>query len=377
MPKKDFKNWSKEKLLHEYKELSKCKKFGIVWEDKPEEVAEQCKSSLPVLKDEKTKSFSADKNGINHIFIEGDNYHALSVLNYTHKKKVDVIYIDPPYNTGNKDFKYNDRYVDKEDRYRHSLWLSFMSKRLRLAKNLLKEDGVFFVSIDDNEFAQLKLLCDEIFGEHNFVAAIIWQKVYSPKNQSKRISNDHEYIYAYAKNIELLDFKLLPRTEKMNARYKNPDNDPRGPWKPGDIVANEERKKGHYIIRGPYGNKFDAPPGKHWGFAQETMLEYLKDNRLYFGKTGRSFPALKQFLSEVQQGRKPSTLFFHDEAGHTDEAKKELKDFFEQSEDLFSTPKPVRLIKQLLRLSKTINAIVVDFMAGSGTTAQAILSRNA
>jgi adenine-specific DNA-methyltransferase len=370
MPKKDYQTWSKDKLIQEIENLLKRKKFGIVWEDKPEQVAEQCKEFLPVLKEETKLSIKDKKSDKTHILIEGDNYHALSVLNYTHKKKVDVIYIDPPYNTGNKDFKYNDRYVDKEDSYRHSKWLSFMSKRLKLAKNLLKDDGVFFVSIDDNE------LCDEVFNERNFVAAIVWQKVYSPKNQSKRISNDHEYIFAYAKNIDLLDFDLLPRTEGMNARYKNPTNDPRGPWKPGDLVANEERKNGHFIITGPHGDKFDSPPGKHWAFSQERMTQMLKEDRLFFGKTGKSFPAFKQFLNEVQQGRKPSTVFLHNEAGHNDEAKKELKQFFPQSEELFSTPKPTRLMKQLLRLSKNKNALVLDFMAGSGTTGHAVLDLN-
>src|SRR3989339_733851 len=162
MAKRNYQDWSKEKLLHEYKELLKRKKFGIVWEDKLEDVAEQCKTSLPVLKEEKKKDLSADNNDVTHIIIEGDNYHALNVLNFTHKRKVDVIYIDPPYNTGNKDFKYNDYFVDREDSFRHSKWLSFMSKRLKLAKNLLKGTGVIFISIDDNEFAQLKLICDKI-----------------------------------------------------------------------------------------------------------------------------------------------------------------------------------------------------------------------
>ena len=166
------------------------------------------------------------------------------------------------------------------------------------------------------------------------------------------------------------------RTEKMDSRYKNIDNDPRGPWKSGDLVANEERKNGHYIIEGPKGDKFDSPPGKHWSYAQEKMLELQRDNRLHFGKDGKAIPSLKQFLKEVQQGRKASTLFLHDEAGHNDEAKKELKEFFEQSDDLFSTPKPTRLIKQLLRLAIMRNPIVLDIFAGSGTTLQATMQLN-
>jgi len=371
-----YSDLSKEQLVAEIKRLKKRKKFGLTWEAKLENVVELCKEQLPILVKEETKEIITDNGQPTNILIEGDNYHALSVLNYTHQGKIDLIYIDPPYNTGNKDFIYNDKFVDAEDPYRHSKWISFMEKRLMLAKHLLKKDGVIFISIDDNEQSQLKLLCNEVFNERNFVATIIWQRAYSPKNQSKRISVDHEYILAYAKNIEFLDFKLLPRTEKMNARYKNPDKDPRGNWKSGDLVASEERRYGHYIITGPHGNKFDAPPGKHWSFGQETMMEYLRDKRLYFGKDGKAFPSLKQFLNEVQQGRKASTLFFHDQAGHNDEAKKELKEFFEQSEDLFSTPKPTRLIKQLMSLLNNNNAVVLDFMAGSGTTGQAVLDLN-
>lgn len=198
MTKKDFQNWSKEKLLHEYKELLKRKKFGIVWQDQIEEVAEQCKTFLPVLKDERGKSFSIDKNGINHIFIEGDNYHALSVLNYTHKKKIDVIYIDPPYNTGNKSWKYNNHYVVKDDRYRHSKWLSFMSKRLRLAKNLLADDGVIIVTIDDYEIFYLGALMDEIFLDNKLGVITI---MHNPRGRSddKFFATSHEYALVYAK----------------------------------------------------------------------------------------------------------------------------------------------------------------------------------
>lgn len=191
---KDYQNWSKEKLLHEYKELLKRKKFGIVWEDKPEDVAEQCKTSMPVLKEDKKKDISSDKNSVTNIMIEGDNYHALSVLNYTHKRKVDVIYIDPPYNTGNKSWMYNNHYVDKDDRFRHSKWLSFMSKRLRLAKNLLKsESGVLICTIDDNENAALALLLQELFPSYEIVGVVI---VHNPAGvQGKNFSYTHEFAY--------------------------------------------------------------------------------------------------------------------------------------------------------------------------------------
>ncbi|HQU08214.1 MAG: hypothetical protein B7X04_04370 [Parcubacteria group bacterium 21-54-25] len=392
--KPNYDNWSKEELI---KEITRIKEttYGLVWHrDLPEEKIdilvnpdartpsemfpnEMAGRPFPVLREAKTKAIETKGAEQTNLLIEGDNYHSLAVLNFTHQAAIDLIYIDPPYNTGHNDFIYNDKFVDSEDSFRHSKWLAFMEKRLKLARNLLTKQAAIFISIDDNEQAPLRMLCDEIFGENNFIATIVWQRAYSPKNQSRNISVDHEYVLVYAKDIEHLAFQLLPRTDVMNARYKNPDNDPRGPWKPGDLVANEERKSGHYIITGPHGDEFDAPRGKHWSYAKDRMLELQKDNRLYFGKNGTAFPALKQFLNEVQQGRKASTLFFHGEVGHNDEAKKELRSFFEQSENLFSTPKPTRLIKQLMRLVPNKDATVLDFMAGSGTTGQAVLALNA
>jgi len=373
--KHNYDGWTEKDYQKEIGRLEKQKTYGLVWEeDKTKEDIED-EGKFPVLKEVKNKEIK-NKDSKYNLMIEGDNYHALAVLNFTHNKAIDVIYIDPPYNTGNNDFLYNDKFVEMEDSFRHSKWLSFMSKRLKLAKNLLKKEGIIFISIDDNEYAQLKILCDEIFTEKNYISTIVWQKVYSPKNQSKRISIDHEYVLCYARNINYADFKLLPRTEEMDKRYKNPDNDSRGLWQSGDLVANEERKKGHYIVKGPKGDKFDAPLGKHWSVSQENMNKLIKENRVWFGKNDKSFPRIKQFLSEVQQGRKASTLFFHKEAGHTDEGKKELKMFFEQSDELFSTPKPTRLIKNLLRLIKNKDALVLDFFVGSGTTAQATLSLN-
>jgi adenine-specific DNA-methyltransferase len=374
-----YAEWSKDDLIDEIKKLKKRRKYGIVWDEERarESFEKKAKGKLPILKELKDREIRTKERDPINVLIEGDNYHALSVLSYTHKGNVDVIYIDPPYNTGKKDeWKFNDRYVDDEDAYRHSKWLSFMEKRLRLAKSLLKTEGVIFISIDDNEYAQLKLLCDEIYGEKNFVASIVWQKVYSPKNQSRIISTDHEFILTYAKKIDKTDFSLLPRTEKMNERYKNPDNDSRGLWQSGDLIANEERKNGHFIIKGPHGDEFDAPLGKHWAYSKENLEGFIGDNRIWFGKEGKSFPRLKQFLSEVQQGRKASTIFPYTEVGHSDEAKKELKEFFGQSEELFSTPKPTRLIKQILRLIKNRDAIVLDFFAGSGTTGQSTLELN-
>ena len=204
MVKKNYSEWSKQELVEEIKKLEKRKKYGIVWEDKLEQVAELCKEKLPVLTEDKTKEIETDKGKPVNILIEGDNYHALSVLNYTHKGQIDVIYIDPPYNTGNEGFVYNDKIIDAEDSFRHSKWLSFMNKRLKLAKGLLSEKGIFFVSIDDNEYSQLKLLCDEILGENNFIGPFIWKSKIGGGNDNKHLANEHEYILIYAKNIQKL-----------------------------------------------------------------------------------------------------------------------------------------------------------------------------
>ncbi|MDA0525671.1 site-specific DNA-methyltransferase [Methanococcoides alaskense] len=303
------------------------------------------------------------------ILINSENFQALNLLLNKYKNKIKCCYIDPPYNTGGDGFIY-------KDGFSHSSWLCLLENRLLFMRDMLKKDGLFFTSIDDNEKNNLKLLCDAVLGRNNEIATIIWQKVYSPKNQSRYLSIDHEYILAYSKDIAYANIKLLPRTEEMNNRYKNPDNDPRGLWKAGDLVANEERTNGHYIIKGPKGDEFDAPPGKHWAFAKEKMMELLKDNRLYFGKNDKSIPSIKQFLSEVQQGRKGSTLFLHKEVGHTDEAKKELKRIFPQSTDLFPTVKPTRLISQLIRLVEGDDIYILDFFAGSGTTGISTLKIN-
>ena len=370
-------------------------RYSLNWNGKNNAKKNRNAPSNATLVPVKNKSVNFDNTG--NIFIEGDNLEVLKLLRKSYYEKIKMIYIDPPYNTGN-DFIYKDNYHNSIESYLkqtgqtkdgitlttntetsgrfHSDWMSFMYPRLSLARYLLTDDGIIFISIDDNEIHNLRFMLDEIFGPENFIANIVWQKVYSPKNQSKRISNDHEYIICYARNIHNVDFDLLPRTEKMNNAYKNPDNDSRGLWKSGDLMANEERVNGHYNVKSPSGKIFDAPQGKHWAVSQNNMEELIKDNRIWFGQKGDAIPSQKQFLHEVQQGRKSSTLFFHQDAGHTDEAKKELIKFFGQSKYLFPTPKPTRLIKQLLYLASVKNEIVLDFFAGSGTTADAIMDLN-
>jgi adenine-specific DNA-methyltransferase len=381
MANNNYENLSKEELIKEIErlksEIKKKKKYGLVWEEKPEEVVEVCKEKLPILKEIKNKEIITDKEKPMNLLIEGDNYHALSVLNYTHAKKVDVIYIDPPYNTGNKDFIFNDRYVDPEDGYRHSKWLSFMEKRLRLAKKLLKDSGVIFISIDDNEVAQLKLLMDDpnLFGEKNFIANIIWQKAYAPVNLRKTLSPNHDFILCYAENIEKVTLNQLPRTIESERRYKNPDNDPRGPWKSTDLSVGPAVKENIYEIITPKGRRVLPPKGRSWVLNKQRFHEFLKDNRIWFGKDGNSVPSIKKFLSEVKTGMTPLTIWLYEEVGHNQDAKKEIKTILDT--DLpFETPKPLKLMKRILKLASQKESLILDFFAGSGTTGHAVLELN-
>ena len=344
---------------------------------------------------------SVDFDSTKNLFIEGDNLDALKLLQETYLNKVKMIYIDPPYNTGN-DFVYDDDYAENIEEFLkksnqadstgnrliantdsngrfHSDWLSMMYSRLKLSRNLLREDGVIFISIDENEIHNLRKITDEVFGEGNFISQAGWQKVYSPKNQARHLSNDYEFVLIYAKDILNFEIGLLPRTEEMDKRYKNPDNDPRGPWKAGDLVAAGERKGGHYIVKNPStSEEFDVPQGKHWAFSEPRMREMLADNRVVFGSSNNSFPSFKQFLTEVKQGRVASSFFSFTDYGHTDAAKKEFIALFgEQGRTIFETIKPLKLIQNLCRIGNVSNGdIVLDFFAGSATTAQAIMQLN-
>ncbi len=238
---------------------------------------------------------------------------------------------------------------------------------MELLREFLSEDGCIYISIDDDEGHYLKVICDEVFGRKNFVANIIWQKIHSLKNDAKYLSVNHDHIIVFAKNLDFVSFNLLTRTEAMNSRYKNPDNDPRGAWQSGDLVANEERKNGYFELTGPTGKIFNVPQGKHWVYTKENLLEMIADNRIWFGKDGNSFPRKKRFLSEVQEGRKGDTIWLSNEVGHNQEAKREVKIF--NTEDVFETPKPERLIERVLTLATNPNDLVLDSFLGSGTTA--------
>lgn len=374
MNQKDYQNWTKEELIAELEKFKKQKKYGLAWEDKPEQIALMCKEKLPVLMEDKSKEITTDLSQPTNILIEGDNYHALSVLNFTHKGKIDVIYIDPPYNTGNEEFIYNDKIVDKEDAYRHSKWLSFMEKRLKLAKNLLSSNGVIFISIDDNELYQLKLLMDEIFGEENFVCNFIWNKKTGRQNDAKFVSVNTEYILCYFKNKNYGKINLLPRTEELNKTYSNPDNDPRGPWSSVTLQAKSGREKDVYTITFPNGVTWKPPKGTYPKFSKEKLLELYYDNRIWFGKNGKNVPRLKKFLSEVKQGLVPNTLLLPNEVGNTQRAKEEFKSILPDVK--FDNPKPKDLIKFFLSIGSNKNSIILDFFAGSGTTGHAVLELN-
>lgn len=357
--------------------LRKSKSYGLVWEDKPEAVEDKMQEELPVLKEVKERALiSKDKDAPNHILIEGDNLEALTTLAYTHAGRIDVIYIDPPYNTGNKDFVYNDSYVDTEDSYRHSKWLSFMSRRLKIAKQLLSDKGVIFISIDDNEQAQLKLLCDEVFGSSNNVGTIIWKKKTNGNNMGL-IPPVHDYILCFAKSIENLSnayFGLPLSEEYIKKTYKNPDNDPRGPWTTTDLSANH---KGPYFpITNPITGEIHYPSqGRYWVFNEKEVLRRIKEGLIIFGKTGKSKPVQKVFLKNRELKKLPVDSWW-DKHGLNEDGTIELYTIFGENK-VFIHPKPSILIKHLLTLSSTENSTVLDFFAGSGTTLHATMQLNA
>ena len=410
----NYDNYTKEQLIEELKKLKRQKKFGLVWEDKPEQVVEDCKHNFPVLTECPDRVIAGnyrviagnyrviagndpqppnhldsrhcglDPQSSTHLIIEGDNYHALSVLNVTHKGKIDVIYIDPPYNTGNKDFKYNDDYVDKEDSFRHSKWLSFMEKRLKLAKELLSDTGVIFISIDDNEQANLKLLCNSVFGE-NLTEMFIWKKSgYGRDGKMKNTTSfriDHEYIIVCYKSTKSLN-KINELPDFQN-EYPNPDNDPRGPYKAGSISRKESASnpnhKNYYTVFSPTGKPFT----RQFDVTKEDFEKLNNDivknkqgynvSRIYWGKNNDAVPAIKIFIFEERSITPYSVLL---SKGTTTEGTTEATEItgIDCTE---MRPKPILLIETLLQLGiKNKNATILDFFAGTGTTGQAVLNYN-
>lgn len=369
--------------------------YRFTWAGKNMARREANKPSTATLRPDKESS--KDWDTTQNIFIEGDNLEVLKLLQKSYANKIKMIYIDPPYNTG-KDFVYKDNYndnlgnylaitgqVDEEgkrintnsesDGRYHSNWLNMMYPRLKLARNLLTDDGVIFISIDDNEAHNLRFICNDIFGEENFIANIIWQKKYSPQNDAKWLSDNHDHILLYSKNKEIWRPILLPRTEEMNDRYTNPDNDPKGDWKLITLHA-KSGNNSNFSYTFKNGKPWSPPPGTFARFSEETLSRYEEEGKIFFGKDGNSIPSVKNYLSEVKQGVTPLTIWMHNEAGHNHSAKEDIKYVFD-GQSPFDTPKPVKLLKRILQISTAENDLVLDFFAGSATTAHALFSINA
>jgi adenine-specific DNA-methyltransferase len=376
-------------------------RYGMNWPGKADCFKTLQQPSLGTLRPYPKESINFDTT--EDLIIEGDNLEVLKLLQKSYLGKVKMIYIDPPYNTGN-DFIYPDNYTESLQTYLeytgqvdaegrkfgtntdtdgrfHSKWLNMMYPRLYLARNLLREDGVIFISIDDNEVDNLRKLCNEVFGNENFIATVIWQKVFSPKNTAAYFSEDHDYILVFARNKEAWQPEILPRSDDAIARYTNLDNDPRGHWMSGAIQARNYYSKGEYEVVSPSGKKYSNPKGTYWRFSRERFLQLEQDKRIWWGETGDGVPRLKRFLSEVKGGVVPQTLWKYEDVGHTQEAKEELLKYvdFEYSENVLNSVKPTRLLRHAIKIGTTRDSddIVLDFFAGSGTSGHAILEQNA
>ena len=378
--------------LNDIETQLKRKKYGLVWEEHEEKIDQEITDKIPVFEEQKDLEILAEENGKSTNFIiEGDNLHALYLLEKTHRAKIDLIIIDPPYNRGLNDFVYDDNYIDRSDSFKHSKWISFMNKRLLMAKHLLKDNGVIFINIDDNEFAQLKLLCDDIFGEDNFISCFPWHNRTSVQNDTD-ISINHEYIIAYAKKRRMTnrrlkasnkeswyntdDFVIQPK-ETDSSKYANPDNDPRGLWKADPFDAPNIRPNLTYEIINPNtGVKYLPPKGRCWRTEQEKFEKLLEEKRIVFGKNGNSRPQLKVFYNEVKmKGEIRNSWFDADLYDTSTSGKKELLDILPDKK-IFNTPKPINLYKEIIKMAispKVQKPIILDFFAGSGTVGHAVL----
>ena len=372
--------------------------YQFTWVGKRAAKAEAARSTDKTLRPMVEESVDWDHT--QNLYIEGDNLEVLKLLQRSYLGMVKMIYIDPPYNTGN-DFVYNDdfaRTAAEEDleagnvdelglRYRkntdsngkfHSDWCSMIYSRLLVARSLLTEDGVIFISIDDNEVRNLRNICDEVFGEGNYISTLVWERAFSPKNDAKYISNSHDYIVMYAKSIDNFTIGRLPRTEEANARYSNPDNDPRGPWMSSDISVKTYNAACDFPITTPSGRTVEPPAGRCWSLSAKAFAERLQDNRIWFGPNGDNTPRIKRFLSELKfEGMAPTSILFYKEVGHSQEGAQEVVSLF-GDKGVFDGPKPVRLMQRLITLANlNDDSIVLDFFSGSASTAHALMKTNA
>lgn len=370
-------------------------RYQFTWPDKKKAILA---ANAPINKTLRPcREESVDFDTTENLYIEGDNLEVLKLLQETYLNKIKMIYIDPPYNTGN-DFVYEDDFSQDTEKYIsnsgqldnegnrlvknldtngrfHTDWLNMIYPRLKVVKDLLSDDGGIFISIDDYESDNVKKICNEVFGSKNFIACVVWQRNYAPISLKKFFSESHEYCFIYAKDKEKFKINLLPRSEKQNKDYKNPDKDPRGVWKVGNLTVGPAVKKQIYEITGPTGKKFLPPSGYCWRFTKEKFEQMLSDNRIWFGVDGNNAPVPKLFLSEVQDGVTPMTLWTFDEAGHNQIATRELRDIFGSS--VFTSPKPVKYITRFLQIGTEKNDIILDFFSGSSTTAHATMQLNA
>lgn len=374
--------------LGEHIETEK-ERYEFTWNGKTEAIQLAQKQSTGTLRP--CKEESVDWDTTQNLYIEGDNLEVLRLLQNSYRNKVKMIYIDPPYNTG-KDFVYKDNFHDNVNNYKESMdesyksnaetngryhtdWLNMMYPRLKLAKSLLKDDGVIFISIDDNEVHNLRKICDEIYGEDNFVSEIIWEKKFSPQNDAKYFSTNHEQLLCYAKHKNNFKRNLLPMTQEQQDRYRNPDNDERGPWMSSDLSVATYNEQYDYPIKTPSGIVVNPSAGRCWNTNKEKLQELIDDNRIWFGTSGNNVPRIKRFLSEVQEGTVPISLWYHKEVGHTQSASQDLKKLFDDNK-LFDFPKPIELIKKCIFLGSSNDDIILDFFSGSSTAAHATIEIN-
>lgn len=368
MARQDYRDLTKEQLIELLKARDR-KKFGLVWERDAIEHDRALNDDFVVL--EAVPELHVGAGPYENLIIEGDNFDALRALRVAYAGQVKCIYIDPPYNTGNRDFVYNDRFVDKDHSWRHSMWLEFMFQRLTLARDLLAQDGAIFVSIDDNEIFHLGMLMNEVFGEGNAVGNFVWQHSVQPKGYSGKVSLHHNYTLAYACSDSFV-LKDVARTDAHNTNYSNPDGDPNGPWRSGDVRNALFRPNLIYDLVTPSG-RIIKPPAKGWRWSKQTMAAKIKTGEIVF-RDEETRIMRKIYLNNLD-GRSVESIWFAEEVGTTREANKELKNAL--GESYFSTPKPVRLIERILQIATNPGDLVLDFFAGSGTTGHAVLKMNA
>lgn len=376
-------------------------RYQFTWPGKREAMRIANTPTNMTLRPDRESSVDFDNTG--NLYIEGDNLEVLKILREDYLGKVKMIYIDPPYNTGN-DFVYEDDFSQTSGEFRgksgmfdedgnmilqnyevnsesngrfHTDWLNMIYPRLKVARDLLTEDGVIFISIDDNEVENLRKVCDEVFGERNFIAQLIWERAFSPKNDARFVSNSHDYVLMFTRNIDSFVIGRLDRTAEANARYSNPDNDPRGVWMSSDISVKTYNAACDYPITTPSGKIIEPPAGRCWSLSKKAFFERLQDNRIWFGPNGDNTPRIKRFLSELKfDGMAPTSILFYKDVGHSQEGAQEVVSLF-GDKGVFDGPKPVRLLQRLITLANLKDdSIVLDFFSGSATTAHALMKTN-